>query len=257
MSATQVNLDLLPLLNFFCVWVRGGIWVMLLPWFGAGHVPVVFRIGLSGCIAYAFAEGLPYVEGVQQLVDFGMAIVNEVFIGLWMVFGAKIIFYALEFAAQLMASEMSLAMSSQFNPGFGGQSTTVHQALFYFTIVIFWSMGLPFVLLNLFRMSFEVMPPGSSFLQWGSMAGGIRASASIFIIGLQMAAPLLAVNFLINIAFAVLGKIVPRMNVFVTSFTIRLAAGFLILLMSIGLLTQILTDEGRQMPQTIDGLFER
>ena len=90
----------------------------------------------------------------------------------------------------------------------------------------------------------------------GSIGGLIQNSAKILVLGLQMAAPIVAVNFLINLAFAILGKIVPRMNVFVTSFTIRIAAGFLILLTSLGLLTHILMDEGKQFEHTIAVLFK-
>lgn len=253
----EITADLESLLSFFCVWVRAGVWMMLLPWFGAGRVPVMARIAFAGAIAYLLGEVFPYQGDAQHAFGFGLAIVNELLLGFLMALGAKVVFYALEFAAQLMSSEMSLAMSMQFNPSFEGQVTTLYQALFYFALVLFWVMGAPLLLLSLFQKSFLIMPPGSSLLQVGSIMGLIKTSSRILVLGLQMAAPIVGVNFLINLAFAILGKIVPRMNVFVTSFTIRIAAGFLILLTSIGLLTQILTDEGHFLEQTVAGLFEK
>lgn len=252
----EITADLDAFLSFFCIWARLGTWMMLLPWFGAGQIPIMARIGFAISITYLLSETFTYAGNAEHALGFGLALVNEILIGFLMVLGIKVIFYALEFASQLMSNEMSLAMSTQLNPSFDGQVTTVHQALFYFALVIFWVMGAPLLILGLFKQSFLIIPPGGSLLMAGSIGGLIQNSAKILVLGLQMAAPIVAVNFLINLAFAILGKIVPRMNVFVTSFTIRIAAGFLILLTSLGLLTHILMDEGKQFEHTIAVLFK-
>ena len=44
-------------------------------------------------------------------------------------------------------------------------------------------------------------------------------------------------DFLINVSFAVLGKAVPKMNVFMTSFAIRILSGLVLLVSSILLIT--------------------
>lgn len=252
----EITADLEAFLSFFCIWVRMGTWMTLLPWFGAGQIPIMARIGFAVIIAYLLGETFQYSGNSQHALGFGLALINEFLIGFLMVLGIKVVFYAIEFAAQLMSNEMSLSMSTQFNPAFDGQVTTLHQALFYFALVIFWAMGAPLLILGLFKQSFLIVAPGGSLLASGSIAGLIENSAKILILGLQMAAPIVGVNFLINLAFAILGKIVPRMNVFVTSFTIRIAAGFLILLTSIGLLTHILTNEGKQFESAIAILFQ-
>ena len=61
-----------------------------------------------------------------------------------------------------------------------------------------------------------------------------------------MSAPFIALNFMINISFAVLGKAVPKMNVFMTSFSIRILGGLTPLVSSLLLITSYIVDNGRR-----------
>ena len=54
-------------------------------------------------------------------------------------------------------------------------------------------------------------------------------TADILVVGLRIAAPFIALSFIINLGFSILGKAVPRMNVFIASVTVRLWAGLLLL----------------------------
>ena len=61
-----------------------------------------------------------------------------------------------------------------------------------------------------------------------------------------MAAPFIALNFLVNISFAVLGKAVPKMNVFITSFAVRIVCGLALLISSILLITAYVLDHSKR-----------
>ena len=73
-----------------------------------------------------------------------------------------------------------------------------------------------------------------------------REVSNVFVVGTLIAAPFIALNFMINISFAVLGKAVPKMNVFMTSFSIRILSGLVLLVSSILLITSYILDGSKR-----------
>ena len=56
---------------------------------------------------------------------------------------------------------------------------------------------------------------------------------TIFLMGLLISAPFIALSLTINLVLAVLGKAAPKINVFMTSFAVRILAGVLLFISSI------------------------
>jgi len=74
----------------------------------------------------------------------------------------------------------------------------------------------------------------------------ISEVSNVFVLGVLMAAPFIALNFIVNISFAVLGKAVPKMNVFITSFAVRIMAGLILLVSSLLLFSSYVFDHSKR-----------
>ena len=149
---------------------------------------------------------------------------------------ARLVFYSIEFAGQVMATEMGLMMSAQIDPISRTNSTPVGIALFYIGLLLFLFSGSHHLVFAAFLRSFDIAPIGMLKFSHDMAELFVSSTGKIFLVGVQMAAPLMAVNFIVTFTFAVLGKAAPGINVFTESFSVRILAG----LANVGIIQRVL-----------------
>ena len=181
---------------------------------------------------------------------------NEVCIGLLLAMTVRMIFFAVELAGYLISYEIGLMASNSVNPLLGSSDATITTLLYYFSLLVFFVAGIHYDVLKAFIMSFEILPIGNFFLSTNPMREFVREVSRVFVIGTLMAAPFIALNFLVNVSFAVLGKAVPKMNVFMTSFSVRILGGLVLLVSSILLLTSYILDNSRRSVEVMLGIIQ-
>lgn len=224
--------------------------LLLTPVFSGKNIPVPIRIGLAGLLAYSAGGFVPMQTALPG--DMGSllaAAVHEFLIGVLMGTAVRLTFYAIEMAGQIISTEMGLVMSSQIDPLSQNQSSPVGTALFYFGSLLFLISGAHHAVFAAFVRSFAVAPAGG--VSGSENVGDIfvHATGSIFLIALQISAPLLAVNFVITLAFAILGKAAPGINAFAESFSVRILAGLALLGLTLGLTAQVVLSQFAQAPE--------
>src|SRR5438270_466000 len=64
--------------------------------------------------------------------------------------------------------------------------------------------------------------------------------AEVFMIGVKLAGPMIAVILFLNISLGIVGRAVPQINVFVISFPVNILVGLFVFMMSIPLLLAVM-----------------
>jgi flagellar biosynthetic protein FliR len=168
----------------------------------------------------------------------------------------RMIFFAVELAGYLISYEIGLMASNSVNPLLGSSDATITTLLFYFSMLVFFVAGIHYDVLKAFIMSFEILPIGSFLLSINPMSQFVGEVSRVFLIGTLMAAPFIALNFLVNVTFAVLGKAVPKMNVFMTSFSVRILGGMVLLVASLLLITSYILDNARRSVEVMLSIIQ-
>jgi flagellar biosynthetic protein FliR len=228
--------DPLTIYGLMLILSRAGGLMALAPAFSAQAVPVIIRIAVALLLTTIIHRVVPVPSEVpQHFLVLILAVAHEVIVGLLMGLAVRLVFYALEMAGQVMATEIGLMMSSSLDPVTHAESSPVTAALTYLGIVIFFVSGAHQLMLAAFVRSFELVPAAAGNFDPRVVDIVVRESGRIFLLAVQMAAPLIAINFLVNLSLAILSRAAPTINAFMLSIPIQIFAGLVVLSMVLGL----------------------
>jgi flagellar biosynthetic protein FliR len=238
-----------PLINWLFGFVRVSALLTVMPLFSALAVPVPLRVALAALTALLIAPLLPPMAALPaDFFGWIRAFFVEASVGVLLGFICRLVFYAAELGGGIIANEMGLTMSTSFNP-MGPNSTPIPGLiLFWMATLIFLGLDLHHWVLAAFQQSYTLVPIGGASLPPELFRDVMGQSSRIFVIALQIAAPLMAVSFLLTMVFAVLGRAVPQMNVFQESFTVRTLVGLLSFGLTCTLMGQHLANHLRRLP---------
>lgn len=212
------------LLTWLLVLMRSLGIIILLPTLAGRSLPVTVRGALGICVATLVTGVVPAAQLPTNQADLVFAVMGEVILGLAMGFVGRLTFAAVEMAGRIITSEIGLTAS----PGFGVPEPAhepLAAMLSIFAGVLFFQVGGHLMAITAFTRSFRLAAPGHAIFHTGTPEFLIQSTGHLLELGLRMAAPFIALNFLVTLAFAVLSRAVPKMNVFILSYSVRLLAG--------------------------------
>lgn len=221
--------------------------IMQLPLLAGRPIPIPVRMGICAGLTTVLAGMVPAARVELAVWPLVATVAGEVFLGLSLGFVARLAFGSVEMAGRLISTEIGMSAS----PGMGvpEPSTEPLAALLSsFAVVLFFLLGAHHNVLSAFARSFQFAAAGRPALDLGAGEALIRGTSHMLEVGLRIAAPFIAMNFLITLAFSVLGRAVPKMNVFVVSISARALIGFGLLSTSASLIARYLFVEFGDLP---------
>ncbi len=233
--------------------------VMVLPLPGGRGLPTPLRAALSFLLGGALASAVPLSPtgpASSGTTDLALAAVHEVLLGLAMGLTGRIVLSAAELAGRVIAGEVGLNAAPGFDVPVPAQEplpsfTGLFAGLLFFTTHAHEGV------LTAFARSFEIAPAGLGGLAPGAAATLTGAVAALLELALRIAAPFIALNFVITLGFAILGRAVPKMNVFIVSYALRSMMGFSLLAGAGALIARYLAGAFEQLPWTMLELVAR
>lgn len=217
-------MSLAYLVTWMMVFLRSLGLLLQLPVLAGRPIPVLVRLGLCACLATLVSGLVAPAIVPPTMPELVFMTAREVLVGLALGFIGRMAFSAVEMAGRIMSSEVGLSAT----PGMGVPEPATEplaSLLSSFAIVLFFLLGGHNALISAFVQSFHIAPAGKANLDPAAAEELIQITAHVIELGLRIAAPFIAMNFLVTLAFSALGRAVPKMNVFIMSFSVRALTG--------------------------------
>jgi len=197
-----------------------------LPIFGATAVPGMIRVVWVVGLAATFTAALPTLNAapIADLTSLVVAGLGEALIGAALAFGLLTAYAATQVTGRVLDIQVGFGVASILNPTTRSMSSLLGALWGICALAAFLAMDGHLVLIRALSASLSAYPPGQFGLQVDGEAL-LRQSSAMYAFGLALAAPVMLLLLLADIAMAVMARTLPQLNVFVLSFPIKIVLG--------------------------------
>jgi flagellar biosynthesis protein FliR len=199
---------------------------MIAPVLGPAQIPaaarVIFVIGVSALIVAA----LPASAVTMPTSAFALAIaaLGEAAYGLAFAFGFIVAYSATQVAGRALDVQVGFGAAAVLNPATRAFSPLLGSVFGMLMIAAFLALDGHLVLIKALAASITAAPPGAA-LTGPPAAAIVKHSAVTFTFGLALAAPVMFMLLLADLAMAVFARSMPQLNVFVLGFAVKIVLG--------------------------------
>ncbi len=217
------------LLGFVLVLTRLSAFFLVLPVFGWKSIPVRIKVAIALLMAIFFSMITPLSIDPKKISVLRaiLLIANEATYGLALGLAVAVVFSAVKLSGRIIERQMGLAMAQILDPLTGERTQPMGSFLEIIFIILFLSANGHHLFLLIISRSYETFPAGSIPTIPVLTGGIIKATSTMLLVGLRLAAPLLAAFLLLMVVLGVLARMVPEMNVLFISMPLRVGLGLL------------------------------
>ena len=216
--STWVASFMLPLFRVAAV-------LMTMPVFGTTLMPTRVRLYFALAITVVIVPGLPPMPKVEALDLSALLLIGEqIIIGALFGMALQLLFQAFVVAGQIIAIQMGLAFASMVDPANGVNVTVISQFLTMLVTLLFLAMNGHLVVFEVLTESFTTLPVGGGltvnhFWDLAGRMGWVLGSALLLVL------PAITALLVVNIAFGVMTRAAPQLNIFSIGFPLTLVLG--------------------------------
>jgi flagellar biosynthetic protein FliR len=221
-------IDVTPLIGLGLLLVRPGALILAAPTFGGTYAPAQVKIGLTLLLAIALAPvvTVPPVGSTVSLVGFTA---HEIGIGVALGMSIRTLVAAAELGGHLAGFQVGLSYSAIVDPQSGVRNNILATLYANIATISFLATNAHHAFLRGLRDSYTALPIGLGHLS-GSIPQAVTSMLGlIFTFGVRLAAPLVVVLVITEVALALIARAAPAFNLMAVGAPVRLIIGLILL----------------------------
>ncbi len=230
MSITSLEVAAM-LSSWFWPFVRISAFVSAAPVFGRRGTPPRVTLVVALMLSLAISPVLAPMPVVEPASMKGLLItVQQVVIGLGMGFALRLMFMVMELMGQIVAHLMGLGFASMVDPANGINVPVLSQFYIIVVTLVFLALDGHLLAITVLADSFRILPVGFEGLSRAGLWGITGQTGWVFATATLLALPAMATLLTVNMAFGVMTRAAPQLNIFVIGFPVAIIFGFAVML---------------------------
>lgn len=222
-----MNVGVIEMWSFLLVFARVSALFATAPVLGTRTIPARVKAGLAALVSLAIR---PLVERVvsappDNLVAFAGQIGAEVFVGLCLGFIASLVIMSIQIAGAFLDTQMGFGMMQVLNPMTGQTTGDIGNFLNQLALSLFIIGGGPLELIRAVVAGYATVPPGAVHLAGDPVTVLIAVVTGMFELAFKIALPAAAVLLAVDVAFAIISRSMPQMNIFMVGVPAKVVIG--------------------------------
>jgi flagellar biosynthetic protein FliR len=238
-------MDILQILEkniyiFFFTFYRTLLLFFLFPIFGVTFFPTKLKILISLVLAFVLTPALTFHLPALNDGNILKILVSDFVLIFLISLIFRIVLAGIQLGGELVGIQMGFGISQTIDPISGFSMPVISQFVYIIFLLLFFSFDFHHQLIYFLYESFEKIPPGSFLLKESLAVFVIKKSKLIFELAIKFLAPLLVFMMLIYVSLAVIGRLIPQMNVIFVAFPLITGLGILFFGLMLAVLPRIM-----------------
>jgi len=216
------------------VGMRLGMLMSFAPFFGNKAIPARVKAGMTIALTVLVYPLCAPKISAGSPVRFAQMIFGEAVVGLGLALCVQFVFEGVQIAGQLLGFQVGFSLVNVIDPNTNVDTpvlSTLHQTVIF---LVFFRLGVDHWLVRALVKSFEYVPPGSVAVSSGAMQHLVVLAGTIFGMGAEIAAPVLAAILLIDLVLGLIARVAPQVPVLFLGMSIKSLVGIGVLIAAVG-----------------------
>ena len=254
----EITLNFSLLYGFLLVLARVSGVLAFVPIPGLSAAPAASRIVLSAALTIALFPlwPSPALEGPVVGTLLGWMAAEAAF-GLTIGVAVAFLLEGVQMAAQMIGLQAGYSFASTVDPSTQADTTSLQILAQLLAGSLFFAFGFDGQVIRILAKSLASAPAGAYALNSTIVESVARLGSGIFVTGLQLAIPVLALLLMLDIAFAVFGRLHSQLQVLSLSFSIKMLVGVAFLSSTLWFFPAVFAKAGAATFHTLLRLLER
>jgi len=240
--------------TFFLVFTRVGGVVVTMPVLGSRNIPPLAKIGLAGFLAFALTPTAPTspLTIPNAFLPYVILIVQELALGLLFGFASQVVFSGIQAAGQLLGTQMGLTIAGTFDPVTQSQQTNYIDQLYAVVAgLLFLTINGHHLTIQALQQSFDLVPLGTFALAPAVSNDLVRLTSESIVLALRIGLPVAAALIVSDVAFLMIGRSAPQMNVFFVGQPLKIGIGLIAFFAAMPPMVSLMGQTFTRMPEDL------